>query len=123
MLTDALHNWVAIIVGLLGISGIAGAAFTVVSSNYSSKTIQNLKEYISSLEESNKLLKSERADLLGRVITLEGKVKTLQDQVTNPPQITALTEKIVLYHKEVSETLLGLTHLLKGSGHARGDGA
>lgn len=107
-----MNTWLSIIAGVLGISGLLGAALAVLTSSRAKTVIELQRQTIQALEEQKRLrddeLKQrnvELSELRLRVAASETQIATLTEMVTGAAKVDSLAELVTSRHYEVMAAL------------------
>lgn len=103
----------------LGIVGVLGMAVAYLQSSRAKNIITLLEQELAITKETKERLlderedwKTERIEYVKRIGALEAKIETLQNLITQAPQINKLTKDMVQQHQEVVTKLSDIAELL-----------
>lgn len=116
-----MNAWVAVVVGVLGISGLLGAALAMLTSSRAKTVIELQRQTIQALEDQKRVrdeeLKERTAELTAlraRVEANEQQIATLTEMVTGAAKVDHLAELVTSRHFEIMAALETIQLALMG---------
>lgn len=116
-----MNAWLSVIAGVLGISGLLGAALAMLTSSRAKTVIELQRQTIQALEEQKRVRDEELREralelesLRGRVAASEQQIVTLTELVTGAAKVDHLAELEKTRHFEIMAALETIQLALMG---------
>lgn len=102
---SSIYSVIGIVMGLLGLVGMAATGWVVTRSSMVKNTIATQDNYIKALKQENDYQLGHVEKLEARITTLESQLDLMQEMVTSKAAVESLAKTVNEQHEEIMKEL------------------